>query len=129
MPTEHIDDIPAKASSLVTDQETISTNIKSTNGKRYPIKRAKGPKDFSKAIFTFCPLSNLLPVLITSIILLSTSDTEQVALVWQDAHPETFIRLTLIILGVMSLTIPQCSIELLYFSAAMYSTKSRKANV
>jgi hypothetical protein len=52
-------------------------------------------------------------------ILLSTSDTEHVALVWQDAHEETLRRLTLIVSGVTSFTKPKCSMELLIVSVAI----------
>jgi len=100
--------IPANTSSFVIDQEIINTSINNKKGIKYPINNAKGPKDFSNTIFTFSPVLNFFPVVITSITLLSTSETEQVALVWQVEHPDTLSKLTLTVLGVTSFTTPQC---------------------
>ena len=72
---------PATTSSLVIDNEIINTNINKTNGTKYPMTNASGPSDFSNATFTVSPLLNLPPELMTSITLLSTSETEQVPFV------------------------------------------------
>lgn len=110
---EHIEATPAKTSSFVTDHETIKTSIKTKNGNKYPMNKANGPSDFSKATFTFSPFLNLSPGLIISMTLLSISETEQVALVWHVAQEDTLRRLTFIDFGVISLITPQCSMELL----------------
>ena len=90
---------------------------------------ANVPSDFSKATFTVSPFVSSSPELITSIILLSTSETEQVPLVWQVEHADTFSKLTLIDLGVISLITPKCSIELPNVSVLISLYFNKIANV
>ena len=107
----------------------INTNMSNINGSKYPIKSANGPNDFSKVIFTASPFLNCFPALTTSMTLLSTSDTEQVAFVWQVEHPETLSRLTFIVFGVMSLITPRCSMEPLIVSVVISLYLKTCANV